>query len=278
MKTLLTFVVLAPLAACAIDAEERAPSSAPCVGQTEVAPRRIAVNGVQLNGVQLNGIQLNGVQINGVELGVSDIAVGAELSGVRSDGTRVALVVSSSERRDDITTYRVTHDGTNICAADEDGIFVAGVWDETAAWHPSTTGANATFACQSSVIAKCAFWGYAPWKVGPRLHQTCTRMARADYCGTGASSTREGTAIDVFDVDGIQHATNAPDLLFEAGWNENGATCVSRPRFETRDAQGNVLLPSCWASLPSCASLEEAKGYGAQIVNASRLQSRTRCD
>ena len=278
MKTLLTLVLLAPLAACAVDPEENASALAPCSVDTDLAPRRIAVNGVQSNGIQSNGIQANGVQLKGVEVGAADIAIGTELTAVRSDGTSLVLVVSSSERREGITTHRLTHDGQNVCAVDEDGVFVAGVWDETGAWHASRGSANATFACRSSVVAKCAFWGYAPWNVGAPLHAACTRMARADYCGSGRSWTREGTAIDVFDREGISSATNDPSFLFEAGWNENGATCVSRPRFDTRDVRGDVVTPECWRHLPTCASLEEAKAHGAVIANASRPQSRRLCE
>lgn len=289
MKTLLTVMLFAPLAACALDpAETDAASPAPCVAAGEVAPRRIAVNGVQsngiqtngiqANGVQLNGIQLNGVQLNGVALGAADLAVGAELTAIRSDGTSVVFVVAAAEQHEGVALHRLTSNGQNACAGDEAGLFVAGIWDEAGAWHASRGAANATFACRSSVIAKCALWGYAPWSAGPRAHQACTRMARADYCGTGKAWTLDGTAIDVFDGEGVLHATNDPAYRFEAGWNENGAVCVSRPRFDTHDARGDTVLPECWRDLPSCTSLAEAQAQGAVIANASRPQSRRVCE
>ena len=47
-----------------------------------------------------------------------------------------------------------------------------------------------TLACEGGAITKCIRWGYQPWAQHSgsslkELHQACTRMARADYCGTG---------------------------------------------------------------------------------------------
>jgi hypothetical protein len=257
----LTIVFVASLAACAADATEPSGSApATCGLESEISPRRIAVNGVQLNGYSLNGWALNGNDINGLQL----------------DG--VDLVVGSSERAGDVTFYDLELEGRSLCAGDGDGkgVFVPGVWDDRGAWSPEgARGANATFACRSSVITKCATWGYAPSKVGSELHQACTRMARADYCGTGTPWTREGTPIDHFDPHGVVTPANEPGFLFEAGWNANGATCVSRPRYDLRDARGEAVLPSCWRDLPSCASAEEATARGAIVMNMSRRNVRT---
>lgn len=260
------------------------------------------LNGVSLNGVSLNGVQLNGVQLNGVALGgaagnelvgagadgraVSGAAfVGAKIPALLSDGTTIDLEVTSFERSSldaDVALYGLAHEGLGLCPEGETGMFVSGTWDAHGARTERTTigGATATasYSCVSGVIAKCVMWGYAPWRTGAALHQTCTRMARADYCGTGVSFTKNGTLIDVFDVAGIQSPESGPELLFEAGWNENGATCVSRPRYESRRQDGTAIMPSCWASLPRCAGPEEAKALGATMMNASRPQSRRICD
>lgn len=120
--------------------------------------------------------------------------------------------------------------------------------------------------------------GYAPWSGGADVHQTCTRMARADYCGKGTSFTRDGTAIDVYDTLGVQTATGDASMRFEAAWGPSGALCVSRPRYDARWSNGDVLLPSCWSSLPRCDSLEEASTrFSAQLGNSSRIQSRAIC-
>ena len=74
-------------------------------------------------------------------------------------------------------------------------------------------------------IAKCVLWGYRPWATynGTPLaqyHQACTRMVRADYCGTGTSYTVTGNRIsveitelitkpEVVRVPGVQIGTSA---------------------------------------------------------------------
>ncbi len=93
-----------------------------------------------------------------------------------------------------------------------------------------------------SVLAKCVRWGYKPWKTvqGRSLrdfHQACTRMVRADYCGTGVAHTQEGTQIDVYDQLGIQKRVNNSGMTFEAAWNPNGAVAINRTRFSKTLAQ-----------------------------------------
>ncbi len=251
--------------------------------------KRIAVNGVSLNGISLNGVSLNGVSLNGVSLNAASAAgnelvavgregavvsgeafIGATIPALLSDGRSIGLVITAFERSSsepDLAYYDLAYEGQSLCEDGAKGMFVSGVWDERGARRDDVTvgGATAsvTFSCVGGVIAKCARWGYAPWKVGAALHQTCTRMARADYCGTGISFTRDGTSIDMFDVPGVQAPANEAGFLFEAGWNESGATCVSRPRYAALDERGAEVLPSCWRDLPRCASWDEAKASGA---------------
>ena len=75
------------------------------------------------------------------------------------------------------------------CGPDADGrsvaIPLAATWDE----HGDRVESNSlfTFGCTTGVIAKCYRWGYRPWVTGygdlTAMHWTCTRLARADYCG-----------------------------------------------------------------------------------------------
>lgn len=116
--------------------------------------------------------------------------------------------------------YALQLDGRNVCDDDGLGAFVPGIWDESGR-HVTvldTPGGaiDATFSCRAGVIAKCVFWGYAPWSAGAELHQMCTRMARADYCGDGVSHTENGTLIDMFDTHAIQTTVNAPELSHSA--------------------------------------------------------------
>ena len=105
-----------------------------------------------------------------------------------------------------------------------------------------------TFACEGYALAKCVELGYRPWLPGGRaLHQTCTRLIRADYCGDGRSHTEDGVWINVYDGLGIQSDTE--DWTFEAEWSPEGARCLSTTRLSTMRAQPNCELPveSCGA-------------------------------
>ena len=118
------------------------------------------------------------------------------------------------------------------------GIFVDGQWSEDGAWQPG----GWTFSCLDGVIAKCArSWGYKPWKtlrtpvhgdvdLQP-LHQACTRAARADYCGDGASHTQDGTPVDMFDVYGLNVRDQVSEFREESTFGEHGALSVSVPRW-----------------------------------------------
>jgi hypothetical protein len=246
------------IGACAADATRDDASVSVC--ESDVEGQRIAVNGVQLNRIAVNRIAVNGTELVGVRL-AGEPRAGVSVVGVAADGRTFDLVVSAA----DDGLFELSHQGVNVCEENEKGLFVPGVWDEHGDRHDSDT--LTTFACRNGVIAKCVLWGYAPEHVGAAIHQACTRMARADYCGDGISYTRDGTAIDVFDRRGIVSAANEPGFLFEAGWNESGAVCVSRPRYE-------AARPSCWRDLPLCDSPEAAVTHGALVMNASRRVCR----
>ena len=151
------------------------------------------------------------------------------------------------------------------CPADLDGRHVAipvgAIWNEHGDRVESTS--LFTFACTSGVIAKCYRWGYRPWLNGygdsmVAMHQTCTRLARADYCGNGMPGTKDGTKINVWDrlsspgpiqkhggptILGLPLPLPPPGMLFEAGWNTDGAVCLSTARWLLDDGIG--LLRVC---------------------------------
>jgi len=102
-----------------------------------------------------------------------------------------------------------------------------------------------TFSCREGVASKCVDWGYPPWRHGDEMvayFQACTRMARADYCGTGRSRTVEGTLISFGDLHRprlTSHAA-APGFEPEAIWGPGRGTrrtpaaiCMSRTRWST---------------------------------------------
>jgi len=142
-----------------------------------------------------------------------------------------------------------TGEWRNICKPDPDGLQMgfplAGYWNAEGAHIQSDTEYSIT--CTSGVIGKCVRFGYFPWKKSAqgqslwKIHQACTRMLRADYCGNGNPHTRNGTLIELFDRVGIQRDTKEPDLSFEAAWNENGATCLKKTRIKEIATLDSVL-------------------------------------
>jgi len=144
------------------------------------------------------------------------------------------------------------------CLADADGrrvaIPLAATWDE----HGDRIESSSlfTFGCTMGVIAKCYRWGYRPWVTGygnlATMHWTCTRLARADYCGDGESHTEDDTRVNVWDNLASpgpiqQHGGGLLQLpplgmFFEAGWNTHGAVCLSHARWLL---DGDVLAAAC---------------------------------
>lgn len=135
---------------------------------------------------------------------------------------------------------------------------VPGAFDHTGAFID--TPRLFTFACRTGVISKCYRWGYRPWDstgipgdtTAKKMLTACTRMARADYCGTGDSYTRYGTLINVFDRLSPAAQVSAPaptGLFFEAGWRDTGAVCLSHTRWD--DAPPSVF---------TCPQLQQTRG------------------
>jgi hypothetical protein len=178
---------------------------------------------------------------------------GTVLTSIDSHGRSVTLKIQDVERdpkdsEGEIYLYSVVYQNTstsqwqNLCQPDQDNVAKAvslsGQWD---AKGNHIDNKEVTFACTNSALAKCMRWGYKPWKTiqGQSLrdyHQTCTRMVRADYCGTGVAHTQDGTQIDVYDRLGIQKQTRSSGMKFEAAWRSDGAAAINRTRLpETWD-------------------------------------------
>jgi len=206
---------------------------------------------IQLKGVQRAGLALPGVRLeNGQLVGPKDL-LGAVFQGEASDGQPIEVAVCDagpSPQDFSLVRYRIelwnagTESWYNPCVAagqshSPRALAVPGVWDETGARRE--VKGMFTFACENGAIAKCVEWGYKPWakKDGRSLvdlHQACTRMVRADYCGDGRSHTHENNPIDIY--DGLQMLTPSQEpralevFRFEACWDGDGAVCVSRAR------------------------------------------------
>jgi hypothetical protein len=208
---------------------------------------------------------------------------GARLEAVGLDGSRTAMRIGAVYPEVEFpppapgpfgyvgTTYRyeveeLRPDGAwvPLCGPDSDGLPVAiattGWWDQTASRQEDPD--LFTFSCRKGVITKCYRWGYRPWvpeqspgvmghssseaalQHAKDLHYSCTRMARADYCGDGRSFTVTDTLINIFDDDGVQLRSDAPpDFFFEAGWVTTGATCLNHKRWDF--APDSVKYENC---------------------------------
>ncbi|HZI03926.1 MAG TPA: ADYC domain-containing protein, partial [Archangium sp.] len=206
--------------------------------------------------VQLGGTKLKGVLVEEGRLVAPTREptglVGAVLQGTASDGqpVEVALCGAEPDAHDAaMVWYRIEiwnarkASWENPCAATSRvpsprALAVGGTWDKLGAHHD--TEERFTFACENGAIAKCVDWGYKPWgKKGGHsladLHQACTRMARADYCGNGRSHTREDKPIDLYDELGVNLRTRVAtgswdpkQASFEAAWTPEGASCIAR--------------------------------------------------
>jgi hypothetical protein len=231
--------------------------------------------------------------------------VGTVLQGTASNGKPVEVAICGAEPSPEdpsMVWYRieawnaVAQEWENPCVAlgrvtDPRALAVNGVWDASGA-REDVPG-KLTFACENGAITKCIRWGYKPWasRDGQSLadlHQACTRMARADYCGNGRSHTHEETPIDMYDRLGLLTRTTESSAdwdtsraSFEAAWSPDGATCVAR----TRDGRAlATLLQECPSRFRTGATLDLGEGdrCTAQRVDASpgaallRNQSYTR--
>ena len=281
----------------------------------------IYLNGLHLNGLYLNGLHVNGAALTGAALGGmradgrplagTDLA-GAELHATASDGTPVTLRIDMVTRaqQPDVLLYAVSYraaDGLSqpLCGVDDGApvkaLALAGTWDESEG--TPTGGAHVddpdlfTFACQGYAIAKCVELGYAPWRTATEcrapgechdlplapLHQACTRMLRADYCGDGTATTRDGTLVDVWDVVSIQ-SDDAPNWTFEAEWTPRGASCVMATRWPTIVDQSAAVAayiqhhcPAGWLE-PGCgragSTFFAANGFDLPASERSLLRTR----
>ena len=222
----------------------------------------VYLNGKHLQGTELaGGLRLGGVPLAPAHLEGSEIVatdpggfpvrggqlVGATMTAELGDLLPVTLRIDGfAQGADGIAYYTVSYDlhgrWLPVCGWDGafqpvPGILVAGRWDYG---QGTATGGSriddpeaVTLACAGAAIAKCVEWGYRPWAQAEtglpmvELHQSCTRMVRADYCGDGTANTQNGWTINVWDRHGIQlRATGLVGFEFDAAWGPDGPTCV----------------------------------------------------
>ncbi|MFZ6182375.1 ADYC domain-containing protein [Nannocystis pusilla] len=112
-----------------------------------------------------------------------------------------------------------------------------------------------TIACELNAVYKLKRLGYGPNQNFPGSsapatldqRQATLRMITADYCGTGHSFTEFGTQVGwVNDAETVPSAYGTAWADVEALWDEDGAICLSNPRFTTLGVvQNQCTLPLC---------------------------------
>jgi len=233
------------------DTEKRTDERSSVLVSADLAPLRQADAGVKA--LRLEGGRLVASPTSR-GAGAGQGVVGTVLQGTTSEGRPVEVAICGAEPSPEdpgMVWYRieawnpVAQEWENPCVAlgrvpDPRALAVRGAWDASGA-HQDAPG-KLTFACENGAISKCIQWGYKPWasRGGQSLaglHQACTRMARADYCGDGRSHTHEDTAIDMYDGLGVLAKTTEASAgweptraSFEAAWAPDGATCVAHTR------------------------------------------------
>ncbi len=214
--------------------------------------------------------------------------VGAVLSfsiGGKIVPIRIASVVADEDGTNaDVLLYDFRLADTNepICSPAPDGIRagfpLSGHTGQDSNFEAATTPSDFEIICASGAQGKCVRFGYYPWeKTGAGrsmldYYNSCVRMIRADYCGTGESFTKNGMLIDLWDDIGIREsATNDnPDFSFEAGWGPSGALCVAHTRVPEKATLEKLsrICPKV-AELPTCDE-KSARAAGALLFNRSR--------
>jgi ADYC domain len=241
----------------------------------DTAPK-IEVVGTEFRVTLPDGRQLTGDDLLGTILTFAD--PGAARRRLRIEAVQPDPKDSSGE----IILYRLSIGAVNtdtwepLCGTDADGLAMgfplSGTWTPTGEHQPSEQAFSLT--CTSGDIAKCVRMGYKPWQSHDgtslwELHQACTRMLRADYCGDGTPHTRDGTRVEVYDTVGIQSPEPGSGLSFEAAWRADGAVCVHKvriPEITTLDA----VVENCPARLrnhvgPECSE-DDARRLGVPLV------------
>lgn len=201
--------------------------------------------------------------------------VGAVFTATLDDGSTLPVRIDAAKARwkrkdPDVIHYYATYETDTgrqpLCGVDENGdpvgaIPLLGAWDYTEGTE--TGGAKIddsrifTLACEGFVLDKCVDAGYKPWVslnvcygwgwwrqcadvslAG--LHQSCTRMMRADYCGDGISYTEDDIYVALYDGFGIRYDSEPWNI--EAEWDEDGAICAKQYRVDGME-------PSCLSEL-----------------------------
>jgi hypothetical protein len=283
------------------------------------APSALEPFSVAATGWALSGAPVTAAEIVDGELAL-DGRTGAELAGATftataPDASQVAMRITavnlhvdpwngppSPVRHDYVIEYQAPRgDWRALCPAEYPGaIAIPGSFGinrkdkgpvSNGDYHESSD--RLMFSCREGVASKCVDWGYPPWQRAGQMaayFQACTRMARADYCGTGHSRTIDGTMINYGDLGPSPVIPFSPVRGFvpEAVWGpgtgttgQSAAICLSRTRWSTipigdrspcaelmPDPRDEPDGPQRFCDDTAIADWEQA---GALFVNTSRV-------
>ena len=248
-----------------------------------------SLNGTSLNGTSLNGTSLNGTSLNGTSISVTTSGgpplsgtgpVGSTWSATTANGQTITVRIDSALQgtgsNADLWFYGVSYQNSAgwqpLCGVDGTGakilaVPVLGAWKATTADQAHyTTGTQYTWACRAKTVAKCVELGYKTWKGYSNQMQTCVRLLRADFCGTGVSYTVDGRLLNLFDNAGVQKDTETWPA--EAEWTTAGARCVSSTNV-TRYQLALQSNPKC--TLPVVSSTCGTQGFAAGAIMIDEL-------
>lgn len=229
------------------------------------------VRGTALTGAHIVGQAVAGNTITPVDYQIT--AIVPEVAGY--DPTQSGNTYLYSIAQNVNGTYQ------SACGTDQDGrqaaIPTSAIWDSGGNRVESTT--LFTFACTTGAVAKCYRWGYRPWLTGlgdvVATHWACTRLTRADYCGTGQPHTQDGTTINLWDNLAVpinQRGTTPAGMSFEAGWNTGGALCLSHTRWMldgpvlALGCPNRLVVPGVGRAGSVCDTISQAFGMSNRVL------------
>lgn len=233
--------------------------------------------------VAAEGTQFRLALADGRVLRSPDLVGAALVVAVEGRLARIRLTTVERDpnaRSDDVWLHTMMveqQDGTlvNLCQTGPDGRaqgFPLASRRNAAGGTENTPPEQFEIICTGGARAKCVRFGYRPWVAEEEyLYNSCTRMVRADYCGLGEGTTRDGMSIDLYDDKGIQRPDMAEHQAFEAGWTPDGAVCVNHVRVAE-----NTTLAKLVAACPRLADKvgptcteQSARALGARLFNRS---------
>lgn len=136
------------------------------------------------------------------------------------------------------------------------------------------------FGCGGHALSKLLLTGHAnvSGNATPAMQQAVLKMLTGDYCGNGISFTIGGEPLFWKTSNSYMNFYGQPETL-EARWNENGATCLGKPRLYTSaNPLAWSLFPNIYRTIaahcpnavpPNCSNLDPHNFDGSLVVSGN---------